>query len=146
MYETLDLVLSYVNKIGPRFGMLALDEGIVDGQDSPADAPSGFDRRYSCAISHQLDGSGKPGQTSSNHDDRGVVHALSLLPYCGQEPPTGVPRPGTTYVVRRVFYLMMGMFSDCLTISIGWKTGSEDPLEDSASIRWRKEAGPVTGA
>jgi hypothetical protein len=38
------------------------------------------------------------------------------------------------------------IFSAYLTISIGWKTGSCDPLEDSASTRCRKGAGPVIGA
>ncbi len=43
-------------------------------------------------------------------------------------------------------YLPTGTFSVRLTISIGWKAGSCEPLEDSASTRSRNEAGPFKGA
>ena len=43
-------------------------------------------------------------------------------------------------------YFVTATFSAYLTISIGWKTGSCDPLEDSASTRCRNGAGPVMGA
>jgi hypothetical protein len=39
-----------------------------------------------------------------------------------------------------------GTFTVFLKIGIGWKAGSWLPLEDSASMRWRKDGGPLTGA
>lgn len=53
---------------------------------------------------------------------------------------TEYPVHSTSYA-----YLPTGTFSVHLTISIGWKTGSCEPWDDSASTSWRNEAGPVSG-
>lgn len=57
-----------------------------------------------------------------------------------------IGKPESSLGLAKLSYLLTGIFSVCLTISIGWNTGSDDPFTDSASTRWRKGAGPEIGA
>jgi hypothetical protein len=74
-----------------------------------------------------------------------------LIKYRGAAQPgpyfaQGAIKPETGSLPRRQEIYDTGTLTVFLKIGIGWKAGSWLPLDDSASIRWRKDGGPLTGA